>query len=397
MPKELVFVLDTSGSMEGFPFEKARETMDLALKNLYPHDTFNLITFSGSTDILFPEPVAATPENLATAKKFLDGSNSGGGTEMMTAIKAALDPSDSQYHVRIVCFMTDGLVGNDFGIISEVMKHPNARVFAMGFGSYPNRFLLDKMAEYGRGDVDYVSDTGDTSAAARRFHERIRNPLLTDLTVDWGSLPVSDVYPKNIPDLFSAKPVILSGRYASGAEGTIRLKGKMAGQEFVREIKVKLPETDADHDVISTLWARHKVADLMGQELAQTPENKPQQEQLQEEITQLGLTFKLMTQYTSFVAIDDQIYTGPEAPQRVDVSSNVVGISECVMIASSTALYSCGTTQSVSAHVLGELPLQGRSFRSLVALSPGASSDQSGNFNVDLAANGPFAAVRITA
>ena len=390
MPKELVFVLDTSGSMSGFPFDKARETMSLALNNLYPHDTFNLITFSGSTDILFPEPVAATPENLATAKTFLDGYSSGGGTEMMQAIKSALDPSDSQYHVRIVCFMTDGLVGNDMQIISEVQKHPNARVFAMGFGSNPNRFLLDKMAEYGRGEVDYVSDQGDTSAAARRFHERIRNPLLTDLTVDWGSMPVSDVYPKNIPDLFSAKPVILSGRYSSGAEGTIRLKGKMAGQEFVREIRVKLPETDADHDVLATLWARRKVADLMGQELAQSPENKPQQEQLREEVTQLGLTFKLMTQYTSFVAIDDQIFTGADAPQRVDVSSNVVGITECVTIVSGSPGFTCALYSTIAVRTISELPLQGRSYNSLVALTPGASANQSANslYNVDLAMNG---------
>jgi Ca-activated chloride channel family protein len=127
MPKELVFVLDTSGSMAGFPLGKARETMDLALKNLYPHDTFNLITFSGDTEILFPEPVPATPENLQKAKTFLESRNGNGGTEMMKAIRAALDPSDSQYHLRIVCFMTDGLVGNDMEIISEVKKHTNAR------------------------------------------------------------------------------------------------------------------------------------------------------------------------------------------------------------------------------------------------------------------------------
>src|SRR5262249_27710895 len=137
MPKELVFVLDTSGSMSGFPLEKARQTMDLALKNLYPHDTFNLITFSGDTEILFPEPVPATSENLQRAKKFLDSRSSNGGTEMMTAIRTALEPSDSQHHVRIVCFMTDGLVGNDMEILSAVKKHSNARVFAMGLAVIP--------------------------------------------------------------------------------------------------------------------------------------------------------------------------------------------------------------------------------------------------------------------
>lgn len=183
-PKELVFVLDTSGSMNGFPIEKAKETMKLALDNLYPSDTFNLITFAGDTNVLFPQPVRATKANLAKAQAFLQSRSGGGGTEMMKAIKAALEPSDDQGHVRIVCFMTDGYVGNDMEIVSEVQKHQNARVFAFGIGESVNRFLLDKMAEAGRGEVEYVSLNDDGSAAARRFHERVRNPLLTDISID---------------------------------------------------------------------------------------------------------------------------------------------------------------------------------------------------------------------
>src|SRR5262245_34468673 len=138
MPKELVFVLDTSGSMSGFPIETAKETMKLALDSLYPEDTFNLITFAGDTRILFPQPVPATRENLRQAQDFLASRQGSGGTEMMKAIRAALDPSDKQDHIRIVCFMTDGYVGNDFEIIDEVKKHPNARVFSFGIGSSVN-------------------------------------------------------------------------------------------------------------------------------------------------------------------------------------------------------------------------------------------------------------------
>ncbi|HRH45426.1 MAG TPA: VIT and VWA domain-containing protein, partial [Pyrinomonadaceae bacterium] len=129
MPKEVVFVLDTSGSMSGMPIEKARESMKLTLDGLNPNDTFNLITFAGETRILFDKPVPATKENLERAQKLLDGVKSSGGTEMMKAIKAALEPSDATDHVRIVCFMTDGYVGNEAEIISEIQKHPNARVF----------------------------------------------------------------------------------------------------------------------------------------------------------------------------------------------------------------------------------------------------------------------------
>ena len=321
-PKELVFVLDTSGSMSGFPIEKAKETMKLALDGLYPGDTFNLITFAGDTSILFPQPVAATPANLRKAQAFLAERSGSGGTEMMKAIQASLDPTDSQDHVRIVCFMTDGYVGNEMAIISEVQKHPNARVFGFGIGGSVNRFLLDKMSEYGRGEVEYVALNDDGSAAARRFHERVRNPLLTDISVDWNGLPVTDVYPKRIPDLFGAKPVILTGRYTGAGRGVIRLKGKMSGREFVREIAVDFPEAEAQHNVLSSLWARQRIDDLMGQDYngAQRGEMKPE---LKETITNLGLEYRLMTQFTSFVAVEEMIVTDGGQPRRIDVPVEV--------------------------------------------------------------------------
>ena len=321
-PKELVFVLDTSGSMEGFPIQKAKETMKLALDNLYPSDTFNLITFAGDTRILFPDPVPATRANLNKAQAFLSAHNGQGGTEMMTAIKAALEPSDKQSHVRIVCFMTDGYVGNDMEIVSEIQKHQNARVFSFGIGSSVNRFLLDKMAEAGRGEVEYVDLNDDGSAAARRFHERVRNPLLTDIAIEWNNLPVADVYPQRIPDLFGAKPVVIKGRYTGAGRGTIRLKGKMAGGDFVRDIPVQFPETMASHDVLASLWARARIDELMGQDLngAQSGAMRPE---LKDTITQLGIEYRLMTQFTSFVAVEEMIVTDGGQPRRIDVPVEV--------------------------------------------------------------------------
>lgn len=321
-PKELVFVLDTSGSMSGFPIEKAKETMSLALNNLYPADTFNLITFAGDTRILFPEPVPATKENLTKAQAFLSSSSGSGGTEMMKAIKAALDPTDSQKHVRVVCFMTDGYVGNDMEIIGEIQKHPNARVFAFGIGSSVNRYLLDKMAEEGRGEVEYVALNDDGSAAARRFHERVRSPLLTDISIDWNGLPVTDVYPKRFPDLFSAKPLIISGRYTGATKGLIRLKGKSAGTDVIRELAVELPETEARHDVLSSVWARRRIDELMSGDYAGA-QNGSMKADLKEAITNLGLEFRLMTQFTSFVAVEEMIVTDGGVPRRVDVPVEV--------------------------------------------------------------------------
>ena len=321
-PKEIVFVVDTSGSMEGFPLDKAKESMKLALDNLYPTDTFNLITFAGDTNILFDKPVPATKANLAKAQAFLAGRAGGGGTEMMKAIRAALDPSDAQDHVRIVCFMTDGYVGNEGEIISEIQKHPKARVFSFGIGSSVNRFLLDKMAEEGRGEVEYVSLQDDGSAAAKRFHERIRNPLLTDVQLDWNGLAVADVYPKRLPDLFSAKPVVIYGRYTKSGAGVIRLKGMMAGREVTREIPVELPEVKTEHDTLATLWARARVDDLTAQDYAGV-QNGAAKPEIKETITQLGLEYRLLTQFTSFVAVEELVVTDGGAPRRVDVPVEV--------------------------------------------------------------------------
>jgi len=321
-PKELVFVLDTSGSMSGFPIEKAKEAMGLALDGLHPRDTFNLITFSGDTHILFPNPVPATPENRRLAREFLNSRSGSGGTEMMKAIRASLAPSgapsDAPERTRVVCFMTDGEVGNDLDILAEVQRHPNARVFAFGIGGSVNHFLLDGMARYGRGEVEYVGLQDDGSAAARRFHERVSSPLLTDISIDWGGLAVTGVYPARIPDLFAAKPLVISGRYTSPGAGVIRLRGKMAGREFTREIRVNLPASQPENAMLATLWARRRVEDLMSQDFGGL-QRGVMRDDLKQQITQLGIDYRLMTPFTSFVAVEETVITEGGAPRRVEV------------------------------------------------------------------------------
>ena len=316
-PKEIVFVLDTSGSMSGFPIEKAKEAIKLSLEGLYPNDTFNLITFAGDTAILFDKPVLATQANLEKAQAFLESRQGSGGTEMMTAIKAALEPSDATDHIRIVCFMTDGEVGNDTEIIAEVQKHKNARVFSFGIGSSVNRFLLDKIAEEGNGEAEYVALTDEGSKAAKKFYERVRTPLLTDISIDWNGFPVADVYPNKIRDLFSAKPVILHGRYTKAASGTIRLKGKVSGQDFVRDIPINLPESESANDVLATLWARTRIDELTKQDYNNA---KPE---IQQMITNIGLEYRLLTQFTSFVAVEEVIRTVGGQPKLVEVPVNL--------------------------------------------------------------------------
>jgi len=245
--------------------------------------------------------------------------------------------------------MTDGYVGNDMEIISEVQKHPNARVFAFGIGSSVNRFLLDKMAEAGRGEVEYVSLNDDGSAAARRFHERVRTPLLTDISIDWKGLPVTDVYPRRIPDLFGSKPVILTGRFTSASSGTIRLKGKMAGSDYARDIVVQFPDNTVSHDVLASLWARARVDDLMNQDYAGAQSGYMRPE-LKNTITQLGIEYRLMTQFTSFVAVEEMVVTDGGQPRRIDVP---VEVPEGVNRETAYGDYSVAAPTNLSAFSLG--------------------------------------------
>lgn len=317
-PKELVFVLDTSGSMHGFPMDKSKEVMRMALTSMNPRDTFNIITFAGDTHILFPQPVPATAENVERARQFVDARRGGGGTEMMKAIRAALEPTRSQEHIRVVAFLTDGYVGNDMDIIAEVKKYSNARVFSFGIGNSVNRFLLDKMAEHGRGEVEYVMLNDDGSAAAKRFYERMRDPLLTDVQVEWGGLPVADVYPARIPDLFSAKPLVIHGRHTGPAKGVVKLRGKSAGREITRTIQVDLPAQQEQHDVLAPLWARTKIEDLTSTDYAGVQRGTVSNE-LRNEITRLGLKYRLMTQFTAFVAVEEKVVTEGGVPRRIEV------------------------------------------------------------------------------
>jgi len=319
VPKEMIFVIDRSGSMSGFPIEKAKETMRLCIMNMNPNDTFNLLSFSGGTGRCFDKPVPNTRRNREKALKYLADLYGSGGTEMMKAIKAALQGERDPQRVRIVCFMTDGYIGNDFAIIDAVKKNSGtARVFSFGIGNGVNRFLLDGMAHAGRGEVEYVTLRAHADQAAQRFYQRIRSPVLTDIEIDWGDLPVDDVYPKHYMDLFSSKPIMIHGRLNGDAEGTITLRGRTVDGPFERTIAVSQADASQEYDSLASLWARAKVKELMMKDYAamqrgQFPED------LKRQVTQLGVEYRLMTQFTSFVAVEEMTVTVGGEPKTIAV------------------------------------------------------------------------------
>ncbi len=321
VPKELVFVIDKSGSMRGFPIETAKEAMRLCIESLHENDTFNLMTFAGGVGFCFDEPVANTDENRRRALDYLASLQGRGGTEMMKAIHACLAGQDDPERLRVVCFMTDGYVGNDMAIIDAVRQNAGtARVFSFGIGTSVNRFLLDGMARAGRGEVHYILNEQQAAGAGERFDERVRTPVLTDVELDFADLPVEldEVYPKRIPDLFSSTPVVVKGRYEQGARGTITLRGTTGEGPFEREIDVKLPGEEPEDDVLASLWARAKVEHLMDRDLAGMQRRNPDPA-VKEEILGLGLRYQLLTQYTSFVAVEQLRITEGGRARTVDV------------------------------------------------------------------------------
>ncbi len=320
-PKEMVFVIDCSGSMSGFPIETAKSAMRQCIEGMNPGDTFNLVSFAGGTGYCFERPVPNTPDNRRAALAYLSGLQGGGGTEMMKAINACLGGPKDPERLRVVCFMTDGFIGNDMEILGTVKKNRGtARVFAFGIGNSVNRFLIENMGREGRGEAEVITLESDGNEAAKRFHERIQHPVLTDITVDFGDLPVADVYPapETMPDLFASQPIIIKGRYTGSAEGTVLVRGQTANGPFERVVPVTLPAEATGHDVLAPLWARTRIDALLSEDWLGAQQGAPNPG-LKEAITELGLDYRLMTQYTSFVAVEEKVVNEGGQVKTIDV------------------------------------------------------------------------------
>ena len=306
-PKEMVFVIDQTGSQGGWPIARAKETMRYCIQNLNPGDTFQLIGFNTQLFPCFDKPVPATPETIAKALKFLEPMEGNGGTDIMKSVEYALKLPDDPNRLRIVCYMTDGFVGNDMQIIDCIQKNRGrARMFPFGVGSSVNHFLIDNMAVEGKGAAEYVSEQDDAKTAAERFYRRIAKPMLMNISVDWNGLPVQDVFPKQIPDLFTSGPIILKGRYTQPASGDIIVHGLLRGQEWSQRVHVVLPAQDTDGSQIATLWARDRIEDLQRLDWLGAQQGKPNPS-ITEDIIKTALEYRLMSQYTSFVAVEQRV------------------------------------------------------------------------------------------
>jgi len=308
LPRELLFVFDRSGSMGGASIAQARNALRACLRALNPDDTFNILPFDDKVEQLAPAPLPFTQSSVDAADSFIAGIDARGGTEIVGALKAAMEQPRDPARLRVIVFLTDGAVGNEAAVLRELAAGLNeARVFAFGVGSAVNRFLLDKLAELGRGNVEYILPGESINPAVERFQRRAALPLVRDLSVDWGDASVADALPAPLPDLYAGQPLTVLARYNAPREqrALVTVKGRTATGTFTERLTVDLPLATPERGgvwaALPRLWASARLAAL-DDAARLDPARAPA---LAVEARQLALEHGLLSAHTSFVAVEE--------------------------------------------------------------------------------------------
>ena len=312
-PREMVFALDVSSSMRGRPLAQAQAVVRASLRALRPTDTFRLVAFSDVATHFDPNAVAADAASLARAVAWVDALQAAGSTGLRRGLDAALSSAVAPRRVRIVTVLSDGYAGDDRAVLAGVRGAlGGARIFTVGVGTTVNRWLLGTLADDGRGELHTLAPSDDPEVFASTFARALDRPCLTDVSVDFGDLDVHDALPRELPDLFAGRPVVLHARYVRGGHGIVRVRGLVAGRPWQRDLVVDLPSggnapahaTGWNRDALPSLWARARVAELeRAMLLGET-------DALRAELTSVGLRFGLVTETTSFVAVDEGVDRG---------------------------------------------------------------------------------------
>jgi Ca-activated chloride channel family protein len=300
-PRDYVMVLDVSGSMSGFPLDTAKSLLGDLVRGLRPDDTFNVVVFASGSGVLSETPLAATPANIELAKSFIDSSNSGGGTELEAALLRSLALPGGDDRSRSMLLITDGFISADADVRDLIRREiGSANLFAFGIGSSVNRELLESVARAGGGEPTIVTSGSEVAAAAKQFREMVSNPVLAKVRIVAEGVTLGSIEPDPHPDVFAARPLIVTGTWSGEPKGTIIVRG-IGGNGSAFEKVIDLAEATAargvDHPALPVLWARERVRRLGDRE-------KRDAETIRE-ITSLGLTHSLLTPYTSFLAVDE--------------------------------------------------------------------------------------------
>lgn len=296
-PREVIFIIDTSGSMQGPSIVQAKAALAMALDRLEPGDLFNVIQFNSSTESLFPEPVPASDSNRDAALDYVAALEANNGTEMLPALKAAFAMRSSSEHLRQIIFITDGAVGNEEELLTLIRRSlSGARLFTVGIGAAPNGHFMRSAAAMGRGTFTFIGAQHDVQERMRQLFEKIESPALTDVELRWPDGVVADMALSAVPDVYHGEPVLLSARLVGRAQGLLSLTGRSASGYWLRQIPLSIA---TPHAGVGSLWARARMDDLLERRRAGAD-----LEGIRQLVVALALEHRLVSPFTSLVAVD---------------------------------------------------------------------------------------------
>jgi Ca-activated chloride channel family protein len=304
-PREYIFIVDVSGSMAGFPLETARSLTGILLGQLRREDRFNVLLFAGGSTVLAERSLPATPENIQHARSVITDRQAGGVTALLPALRRGLALPKEDGYSRSMLVITDGFVDIEaeaFDLVRESIGKAN--LFAFGIGSSVNRHLIEGLARAGQAESFVVTREQDAEAAARAFLTYVSTPVLTDLKLRFTGLDAYAIEPQHLADLMADRPLTIFGKYRGECRGSISISGRR-GNQLYGELSAFEPGPKVERNAcLRELWARQRIQSLSDQ-LAVNEREQPQA--LKEQITQLGLSYNLLTEFTSFVAVDDVV------------------------------------------------------------------------------------------
>lgn len=294
-PREVFLIIDTSGSMQGERIRQARRSLIHALGRLQPEDRFNVLEFNSYHSMLFREPQPANADNLAQASQWVAGLNADGGTEMLPVLRDALSQPNEPGYLRQLIFITDGSVSNEQEVLSMIQQRlRQSRLFTVGIGAAPNNYLLRKAAELGRGQFTPINESEGVSEAMNRLFEKLESPVLTDLRISLPDGIQAEIWPQKLPDLYAGQPLVVAMKLNRLPE-QITLHGQ---QPEPWQQALQLP-AEQQHNGVARLWARSKIESLMDQMQRGTDESE-----VRPAVLEVALQHQLMSNYTSFVAVE---------------------------------------------------------------------------------------------
>jgi Ca-activated chloride channel homolog len=300
--REYIFVVDVSGSMEGFPLNTSKQLLKDLIGQLRPTDLFNVVLFAGDSTVLSEKSLQANQENVSSAIRLLERQRGSGGTELLAAIKQAMSLPREANVSRSIVLVTDGYISGEQGVFDYIRDNlDQCNVFSFGIGAGVNRYLIEGVAKAGMGEPFIVTREAEASAVAAKFREYIQTPLLTDIQVRSIGFDTYDVHPGHLPDLLAQRPVILFGKWRGPVSGTFELQGKTGRGDYLTRLDVAGVQPDEANRALRFLWARSRIAELSDYGARNLAEDRVK------EITSLGLKYSLLTQYTSFIAVREEV------------------------------------------------------------------------------------------